>query len=395
VAFRFDLIQGSASGPRLGRFHTPHGEVRTPAFMPVATRGMLRGHPPTILRPMGVEMVLANAFHLYARPGIETVEALGGVHGMLAWDGPVLTDSGGFQVFSLGALDRVHEGGVRVEHPVYGGVVDWTPELAFESQRRLAPDVAMVLDVCPDRPGDRDQAAWAVERTLAWARTQRRLHEKHGGSGRGQALFGIVQGGVFPDLREACARELVALDFDGYAVGGVSVGEDHAARMAGVEASTCWLPVDRLRYLMGVGTPLDLVEAIARGVDLFDCVFPTRAGRFATALTWKGRLHLLNARFRDDASPLDPDCPCEACQSGVPRGALRAGFKAREILPMLLVSQHNLFFLQDLLRRVREALAGGRFEELREEVRCRWPPREPGPRPERARFKPGARPPRR
>jgi len=372
---------GAALGPRRGELRTPHGTVQTPGFMPVATRGMLRGIAPDRLGPLGAQILLANAFHLYARPGVEVVRQLGGVHGMLAWHGPVLTDSGGFQVFSLAALDDVDVDGVRVDHPVHGGKIFWTPRLAFEAQRDLGPDVAMVLDVCPADPQARGPVQAAVEQTLAWARIQRDLHAERGGADSGQALFGIVQGGVFADLRERCAKELVALDFDGYAVGGVSVGESHELMMTAVEASIPHLPVGKVRYLMGVGTPRDLVEAVARGVDLFDCVFPTRAGRFGTALTWDGRLHLLNARHRADTAPIEPGCPCAACASGVPRGALRAGFKAKELLPPVLVSLHNLHFILELMRRIRAALDDGGFEALRARVGAAYPPRHEGPTP--------------
>lgn len=342
--------------------------------MPVATRGMMRGIAPDRMRPLGTEMMLSNAFHLFARPGVDKVRALGGIHGMLAWDGPVLTDSGGFQVFSLGALDQVRRDGVRVDHPVYGGAVHWTPELAFETQAGLGPDVAMVLDVCPDRPTDRATVQAAVDRTLQWAQVQRKLHQARGGLQSGQALFGIVQGGVFADLRRRCSEHLVDLAFDGYAVGGVSVGEGHAAMMQGVETSTPFLPTGQIRYLMGVGTPLDLVESIARGIDLFDCVFPTRAGRFATALTRTGRLHLLNACHAEDPRPIEEGCACPACTSAVPRGALRAGFKAKELNPPILVSMHNLYFIHQLMARVRQAIASGSFAEVRAEISRHYPP---------------------
>ena len=373
MSFSFALLRGGLCEPRLGRFHTPHGEVATPAFMPVATRGMLRGIAPDQLRPMGVEIVLANAFHLYVRPGVESVARLGGVHGMLAWDGPVLTDSGGFQVFSLSALCKVGRDGVEVEDPVRGGIVSWTPRLAFETQAALGPDVAMILDHCPSRPGDRQEVIGAVARTIRWAKIQRDLHDARGGSDSGQALFGIVQGGIWEDQRERCARELVDLEFDGYAVGGVSLGEGHEAMLQGVGFTTAHLPPERIRYLMGVGTPLDLVEAVALGVDLFDCVFPTRSGRFATALTQEGRLHLLNARFREDRSPIEPGCDCAACATGVPRGALRAGFKAKELLPPILVSLHNLHYVQQLMARMRAAIAAGSFGALRDEIARAYP----------------------
>jgi queuine tRNA-ribosyltransferase len=368
VTFHFELLQGDAQSARLGRLHTPHGSVQTPAFMPVATRGMMRGILPQQLRTMGVDMALCNSFHLYARPGVEIVQKLGGVHGMLAWDGPILTDSGGFQVFSLGALNKVHKDGVEVDHPVHGGKINWTPKLAFETQTGLAPDVAMLLDICPDKPLDQKICADAVERTVEWARVQRDLHDQRGGASSGQAQFAIVQGGVFSDLREQCAKQLVEMEFDGYAIGGVSVGEGHDAMMKGVEHSCPYLPPQQARYLMGVGTPQDLVEGVARGIDMFDCVFPARAGRFGTALTDQGRLHLLNAKFKDDARPIDPECDCEACLSKVPRGALRAGFKAKELLPPILVSLHNLHYIQKLMQRMRTAIADGSFEQLRMKI---------------------------
>lgn len=373
MSLRFELIRGGAVEPRLGRFTTPHGAVDTPAFMPVATRGMLRGIAPDRLGRLGVDMLLCNAFHLFVRPGVEVVRELGGVHGMLAWNGPVLTDSGGFQIFSLQPLFRVQESGVRVENPVHGGFIDWTPQLAFETQAGLGPDVAMVLDHCPTDPGNREEVAGAVERTLRWAGIQRELHERRGGANSGQALFGIAQGGVFADLRESCARRLIEFDFDGYAVGGVSTGEARAAMMTAVEGTNRHLPSDRVRYLMGVGAPLDLVESVARGIDLFDCVFPTRTGRFATALTWEGRLHLLNSKHRRDAAPIDPGCACDACRSGVPRGALRAGFKAKELLPPILVSIHNVHFTLELMARIREAIGAGTFPALRERIRAAYP----------------------
>jgi len=373
-AARFELLAGEAPvGPRLGRIHTARGVVDTPAFMPVATRGMLRGPWPDRMRPMGVRMMLANAFHLWARPGPDVVRDLGGLHAFLGWDGPVLTDSGGFQAFSLREAARAAEEGFLLPHPVRGHRVTWTPELAFRAQAELGPEFAMVLDDCPPDPDDRDRVAAAVARTLRWARRQRDLHEARGGGASGQALCAIVQGGLHADLRAACAEALVEMEFDGYAVGGVSVGEDFAGRMAGVALSTRHLPTDRFRYLMGVGTPRDLVEAVARGVDLFDCVYPTRSGRFGTALTRGGTLHLLNARFTRDPRPIEPGCSCDACATGVPRGAIRAGLKAKELLPMGLLAHHNLHFLTDLMRRIREAVAADAFAALRAEVAAAWP----------------------
>ncbi|MCP4093993.1 MAG: tRNA guanosine(34) transglycosylase Tgt [Planctomycetes bacterium] len=368
MSFRFLHHQGAADGPRLGTLVTPHGEVSTPTFMPVATRGMLRGPWPDRLRPMGVEMMLANSFHLYSRPGVESVQKLGGLHKMMAWDGPVLTDSGGFQAFSLSAISKVSDDGVRIAHPVHGGMIDWTPKLAFEVQAALAPDVAMLLDECPADPRDRKLVKSAVGRTLRWARLQRDMHDARGGADSGQAQFGIVQGGVFEELRGECATGLIEMDFDGYAIGGVSVGEGHDAMMDGVRHSTSVLPVDKARYLMGVGTPLDLVESVARGIDMFDCVYPTRSGRFGSVLTDDGILHMHNAKFKDDPRPLLPGCDCDACATGVPRGALRAGLKAKELLPPSLLAHHNLHYLVKLMERIRTSIADGTFEALREKI---------------------------
>lgn len=376
----FELLASAdapATSARRGRLTTPHGTVETPAFMPVATRGLMRGPWHHQLRPMGVEMMLANSFHLFVRPGVETVLALGGLHAAMGWDGPVLTDSGGFQAFSLAKQTTRTATGFAIEDPVRGGLIDWTLDRAFEVQAGLAPDIAMVLDVCPSAPLERSPCAEAVATTIEWARRQRELHEQRGGRSSGQAQFGIVQGGVFADLREECARGLTDLSFDGYAIGGVSVGEGHSAMMLGVEASTPHLPAEEVRYLMGVGTPRDLLEAVARGIDLFDCVWPMRAGRFATALTDRGRLHLLNACFADDPLPLDPSCDCDACLSKIPRGTLRAGFKAKELLPAMMLATHNLHYIERLMHRVREAVEAGRFEELRSEIARAYPLEEP------------------
>ena len=373
MSLRFELLRGTATGPRLGRLHFARGVVDTPAFMPVATRGMLRGPWPDRMRPMGVQMMLANSFHLYARPGVALVRELGGIHAFMGWDGPVLTDSGGFQGFSLGG-SRMTDEALEMPHPVDGRKVKWTPRLAFETQAALAPDVAMLLDECPADPRARDAVANAVARTLLWAREQRELHAARGGlSGSGQAQFAIVQGGVFADLREACASALVDLKFDGYAVGGVSVGEGYDAMMLGIEHSARHLPAGQVRYLMGVGTPRDLVEAVGRGMDLFDCVYPTRTGRFGSALTWDGVLHLKNAAFSADPRPIEPGCACDACATGVPRGAIRAGLKAEELLPLSLLSHHNLHFLQQLMRALRAAVAEGGFEALRARVLAAYP----------------------
>lgn len=372
MSFKFSLHQGEASSPRLGTLHTPHGNVSTPQFMPVATRGIMRGPWPQTLKPMGVEMMLANSFHLFARPGTELIAKLGGLHKAMVWDGPILTDSGGFQAFSL-ATSKITDKGVKMRHPVDGSYVDWTPRLAFEVQQSLGPDVAMLLDECPADPRDRDSVAVAIKRTINWAKIQREMHEARGGAGSGQAQFGIVQGGVFKDLRQECASKLIELEFDGYAVGGVSVGEGHQAMMDGVRFSTSLLPNDKVRYLMGVGTPLDLVESVARGIDIFDCVYPTRSGRYGSFMTDEGMMHIHNARFADDTRPLMEGCECDSCLTKMPRGMLRAALKESEMVAAAMLAHHNLHYLVNLMKLIRAAIADGSFEQLRAKVVAAYP----------------------
>jgi queuine tRNA-ribosyltransferase len=290
----------------------------------------------------------------------------------MAWDGPILTDSGGFQAFSLSS-SKVSDSGVKMRHPVNGAHIHWTPKLAFEVQRDLAPDVAMLLDECPADPRDRSSVNLAVGRTINWARQQRDMHEQRGGADSGQAQFGIVQGGVFEDLRQHCATALTELDFDGYAVGGVSVGEGHTAMMDGVRFSTGLLPNDKVRYLMGVGTPLDLVESVARGIDIFDCVYPTRAGRYGSFMTDEGMLHIHNARFADDPRPLMENCDCDACSTLMSRAMLRAAIKEREIVAASMLAHHNLHFLIKLMEKVRASIADGSFQSLRAKVVAAYP----------------------
>jgi len=311
-----------------------------------------------MLREAGVRMVLANAFHLMLRPGEETVRTLGGLHVLMGWDGPLLTDSGGFQVFSLPG-SRVDEDGVEVPSPVDGTRVRLTPERVVEVSEALGPDVAMPLDHCPSWPCSEAEAAASVRRTVRWleravaARTRPEV-----------ALFGIVQGSVSPALRERCAREVAALGLPGYAVGGVSVGEPAEGRLPAVRAALAVLPGDRPRYLMGVGEPADLLEGVAEGVDLFDCVLPTRNGRNGQALTRDGVLHLRNAGHARDRAPIDPACRCLAC-TGFSRGAIRHLFQTGEMLGPVLASLHNVTFLQDLLREAREAIAAGGYGSFR------------------------------
>jgi queuine tRNA-ribosyltransferase len=347
-------VTATAGAARAGVLRLPHGDVPTPAFMPVGTRGTVRGVSSIELRAVGSAMVLANTYHLWARPGHERVARLGGIHRFMAWDGPILTDSGGYQVFSLAHKVKLTEEGVRFSDPQDGARRFLTPELAVEIQETLGVDVAMQLDECLVADADRARAAESTARTTRWlARglAARRRPEQ-------TALFGIVQGGMFPELRRDHARELADLDLDGYAIGGLSVGEgtERMREMAAIAAAE--LPVDRVRYLMGVGLPQDLVESVRLGVDLFDCVAPTRAGRHGTAFTSVGRVNVYTARYADDAGPLDPACGCATCAT-YSRGYLRHLIKSDELLGRTAVSVHNLAYLHGLLARARSAIVAG------------------------------------
>jgi queuine tRNA-ribosyltransferase len=355
---------------RVGRFTTPHGAVATPVFMPVGTRATVKGVRPDELRAIGTEMVLANTYHLHLRPGDDVVRELGGLHRFMNWNGPILTDSGGYQVFSLAHLARVDEDGVTFKSIVDGSSVRFTPERVVDIERALGADVIMAFDECPPDPLARDAVSRATERTHRWlARCVRRWQET-GGLESGQALFGIVQGGAFDDLRRASVDAVCEHDLVGYAIGGVSVGEDRGAAMAAVEASAPHLPEDRPRYLMGVGTPGDFVEAVARGIDMFDCVTPTRHGRTHQAFTSEGRLNLRNQKHQRDDRPLEEGCDCPAC-AGFTRAYLRHLCTTGEMLGAMLLTLHNLRFFHRLMERIRRAIPEGRFEELRREVRAK------------------------
>ncbi len=340
---------------RAGRFATPHGEVPTPAFMPVGTCGTVKGVAPDQLAAAGARMILANTYHLMLRPGAETVSRLGGLHGVMAWPGPILTDSGGYQVFSLAHMRQVRDEGVVFQSHIDGSRVSLTPERAVEVQHLLGADVMMQLDECPPGDAGRDEVAAAVRRSAAWAGRCRDAWRARGADAA-QALFGIQQGGVHADLRAESAAALTALELPGYAVGGLSVGEGHEALCDVLDAVDAQLPADRPRYLMGVGEPRDILAAVARGIDMFDCVLPTRNGRNAQAFTWHGRLRLRNARHGESAEPIDADCDCYTCRH-FSRGTIRHLFMAREMLGPTLVTIHNLRFFASLMAAVREAVA--------------------------------------
>ncbi|NLF30384.1 MAG: tRNA guanosine(34) transglycosylase Tgt [Planctomycetes bacterium] len=356
--FEFEVLgTDPSSAARVGRFHTPHGLVETPAFMPVGTCATIKGLTADQVKATGSQMILANTYHLLLRPGPQTVAALGGVHATMAWDGPILTDSGGYQVFSLADLRDISDEGVTFRSHIDGSRVELTPERAIAVQEALGADVIMQLDECPPHDAGRAVVAEAVRRSAAWAARCRAAQRRDD-----QALFAIQQGGVDPELRAESARRIVELDLPGYAIGGLSVGEGHDAMMRVLDAADGQFPRKKPRYLMGVGEPRDLLGAIARGVDLFDCVMPTRNGRNAMAYTWSGSLKLRNAAHAGDARPLEEDCPCLACRR-YSRGTIRHLFMAREMLGPTLLSLHNLTFFARFTAAIRAAIAEGTFGE--------------------------------
>ncbi len=346
---------------RLGRVYTPHGSFPTPAFMPVGTQGTVKGVLPDHLAATGAGCVLANTYHLMLRPGSEVVRDLGGLHRLMAWGGPILTDSGGFQVFSLGGTNRTGENGVTFKSHVDGRSIEMTPAVSMKVQNDLGADIIMAFDHFPAGDAPREMHAASVERTLRWAGLCRENHALPAE----QALFGIVQGGTFPDLRERCAAALIELDFPGYAVGGLAVGEGFEAMCRTLDFTAPLLPAGKPRYLMGVGFPRDLVEAVARGIDMFDCIMPARDGRTGCAFTAaEGRIRLKNARFARDDRPVEIGCDCYCC-SHFSRGAIRHFLMSGEMLGPILLTLHNLRFYQRLMADVRGAIAGGRFEAFR------------------------------
>jgi queuine tRNA-ribosyltransferase len=354
-------VESTCGRARAGRLTTPHGSVETPAFMPVGTAGTVKAMTMRDLRDAGAQIMLANTYHLMLRPGEETVAALGGLHGFAGWAGPILTDSGGYQVFSLAALRTIDENGVAFQSHIDGSAHLLTPERSIEVQERLGADFIMAFDECPPYPAERAVVEAAVGRTTRWAERSQRAHRR-----RDQWLLGIVQGGVYDDLRERSASELLRLDFPGYAVGGLSVGEPKDDMTRVLDVLDPILPEEKPRYLMGVGTPEDLVEGIARGIDLFDCVLPTRNARNGQLFTSRGRLSIRNARFKNDPRPPDAECSCYTCKTAS-RAYLRHLHQAGEMTAAILMTIHNLSFYLDTIRRIRQSIALGRFEELRRE----------------------------
>ena len=366
MSFQLELLhQDAGSAARLSRFATPHGVVDMPAFMSVGTQATVKGIDAGRLRETGAQMILANTYHLLLRPGADAVASLGGLHALMGWDGPILTDSGGFQIFSLADRATIDEQGAVFRSHVDGARVELTPEDSIAVQEKLGSDVAMQLDHVVALPNDREVIAEAMRRSVRWAERCRAAAKRFD-----QTLFAIVQGGLDAELRAESAERLVAMDFAGYAIGGLSVGETPEEMIQTLGVTLPLLPRDRPRYLMGVGRPVDLLDAIALGVDLFDCVMPTRNGRNALAFTDHGPLRLRNLRHALDREPLEPDCPCPACRHS--RGYLRHLFQANEMLGPILLSIHNLTYYQRLLARARQAIAEDRFTAFYKERKREW-----------------------
>ena len=375
------LAEDSQSKARRGRQTTAHGLIETPAFIPVGTQGSVKAVSPRELRELNAQIILGNTYHLFVRPGLDVIKHFGGLHRFANWGGPILTDSGGYQIFSLAKLRKITEEGVHFQNHVDGTPAFITPEIAMEIQATLGSDIAMVLDECAPYPCDYEYAARSAEMTTRWAKrckeasakrptlnAQRSTEEvpslNSQPSTLNQLLFGIVQGATFNDLRKSSAQAIVDLEFDGYAIGGVSVGEPEEEMMRAVDASEPFLPKEKPRYTMGLGTPPQMLEMIARGMDMFDCVLPTRLARNGTAFTARGTLNLKNAEFALDKGPIEENCTCPACLEFT-RGYIRHLIKAEEILGLRLITLHNLYFYLDMMRQARQHIENRSFEEFR------------------------------
>ena len=364
-AVTFELIkQCPDTGARAGRLHTPHGTFDTPMFMPVGTQGTVKTLSPEELKTMSAGFILGNTYHLFLRPGHETVRKAGGLHRFMNWDGGILTDSGGFQVFSLGELRKITEEGVAFRSHLDGSRQFLSPEKSMEVQMALGSDIAMAFDECTPYPADYEYACSSMRLTTRWARRCLAAHTRED-----QSLFGIVQGGMYKDLRQESAESLVEMDFPGYAIGGLSVGEPKPLMYELLAHTTPFLPRDKARYLMGVGTPDCLVEGVALGVDMFDCVFPTRVARNGTAITSQGRVVIRNAAYTEDFTPLDPDCGCYTCRN-YSRAYLRHLIRCDEIFGLRLMSLHNLHYLIRLMREIRTAILEDRYAKFQQNFRA-------------------------
>lgn len=358
TGFSFE-VQARTGAARTGVIRTPRGSIATPAFMPVGTAAAVKAMLPASVRATGADIVLANTYHLMLRPGAERIARLGGLHRFMGWERPILTDSGGYQVMSLAKLRMISEDGVTFQSHIDGAEQFLSPERAMEIQRLLGSDIQMVLDECPAWPANEWDIETSLMLTLRWAKRSKAAF----GEQDGRACFGIVQGGTFPHLRKRSAQELIAIGFDGYAVGGLAVGEPQGAMFDILAATVPYLPEERPRYLMGVGKPADIVGAVVRGIDMFDCVLPTRSGRNGQAFTREGAFNLRNARFAEDGAPLEVDCPCPACRQ-FSRAYLHHVVKANEIIASMLLTWHNLVHYQRLMSDLRRAIADGTLEEF-------------------------------
>ncbi|RAL26621.1 tRNA guanosine(34) transglycosylase Tgt [Thermoflavimicrobium daqui] len=368
MAIRYELIKEcKQSGARLGRIHTPHGTIDTPIFMPVGTQATVKTMSPEELKEMDAQIILSNTYHLFLRPGHEIVKEAGGLHSFMNWDRAILTDSGGFQVFSLSQLRKITEEGVSFRSHLSGEKLFIGPEKAMEIQNALGSDIMMAFDECPPYPAEREYVEASTERTYRWAKRCIAAHQRPDE----QALFGIVQGGMFRDLRERSARQLVDLDLPGYAVGGLSVGEPKELMYEVLSYTTPLLPKDKPRYLMGVGSPDALIQGAIYGIDMFDCVLPTRIARNGTTMTSQGRLVIRNAKFARDFTPLDPNCDCYTCRNYT-RAYLRHLIKADETLGIRLTSYHNLYFLLKLMKQVRRAIQEDRLLDFQNEFMLQY-----------------------
>jgi queuine tRNA-ribosyltransferase len=361
-------LTNTCNGARAGELNTPHGRVLTPAFMPVGSQATVRTLTSQDVKDLGFNMILANTYHLYLRPGIEVIKSMGGLHRFMAWDGAMLTDSGGYQVFSLSPLCKITDEGATFRSHIDGSEHFLTPELAVQYQEGLGADVIMVLDVCSAYGDKKEKVAQAMERTHRWA--ERCLKAKNA---NGQALYAIVQGGMFPDLRKESAEYLTGLDFPGYAVGGLSVGEPKETTLEILEQTTALLPEDKPRYLMGVGAPEDLIEGVARGVDIFDCALPTRVARNGALFTRKGRVNIRRASFSTIDSPVDPGCDCYTCRT-FSAAYLSHLFRSEELLALRLATIHNLRFIKNLMDDIRNAILDGTFNTFRESFLAEYKP---------------------
>jgi len=369
---RFSFFIAATDGKaRTGVIKMQRGDIRTPAFMPVGTAATVKAMRPAEVRAAGADIILGNTYHLMLRPGAERIASLGGLHRFMGWDRPILTDSGGYQVMSLSALAKLFEDGVAFASHVDGSRHMLTPERSMEIQRLLGSDIVMAFDECTKNGCTRDEAAVSMERSMRWARRSRAGFDAGGDHAERSALFGIQQGSLDQELRAQSAQRLIEIGFDGYAVGGLAVGEGQEAMFACLDYAPNQLPADRPRYLMGVGKPDDIVGAVERGIDMFDCVLPTRSGRNGQAFTWDGPVNIRNARHAQDSGPLDPACGCPVC-TGWSRAYLHHLVKAKEILGAMLMTQHNIHFYQDLMADIRDAIAEGRFAAFAGAFRARY-----------------------